>query len=61
MNAVAEPCTHSEVVGVGLGNAEVIEKYASFDALLCKQPGRNSAQQKSYNDGNELAPHSVIT
>src|ERR1700737_2344073 len=59
MNAVAEPSAHSEVVGVGMGNAEVIEKYASLDALLCEQPRRTSAQQKSYNDGSELTPHSV--
>ena len=37
MNAVAKPSANSEVVGVGLGNAEVIEKYASLDALLCEQ------------------------
>src|ERR1700736_4583382 len=59
MNTVAEPSAHSEVVGVGLGNAEVIEKYASLDALLCEQPRRTSAQQKSDNDGSKLAPHSL--
>ncbi len=44
MDAVAEPSAHSEVVGVCLRNAEVIEKYACFDALLCEQPRRTSAQ-----------------
>jgi hypothetical protein len=52
MNAVADPSACSEVVGVGLGNAEVVDKYASLDAILCEQPWRTSAQQKSYNDGS---------
>ena len=59
MNAVAEASAESEVVGAGLGNAEVIEKYASLDALLCKQARRTCGQQKSYNDGSELARHGV--
>jgi hypothetical protein len=59
MNAVAEPSAHSEVVGVGLGNAEVIEKYANLDALLCEQPRSASAQKKNYRDESDLAPHSV--
>jgi hypothetical protein len=36
MNAVTEASAESEVVGAGLGNAEVIEKYTSLDALLCE-------------------------
>jgi hypothetical protein len=51
MNAVAEPSAQSEVVGVGLGDAEVIEKYAGLDAILCERA--RTAQQKSYNDGRE--------
>jgi hypothetical protein len=47
MDAEAEPSAHSEVVGVGLRNAEVIEKYASLDTILCEQPRRTSAQQES--------------
>src|SRR6476660_2784854 len=48
MNAVAEPSASSKVVGIGLGNAEVIDKYASCEALLCHQCRRTSTQQKSY-------------
>jgi len=52
MNAIAEASAESEVVGAGLGNAEIIEKYASFDALLGEQARSTSTQQKSYNDGS---------
>ena len=36
MDAVAEPSANSEIVGIGLRNTQVIDKYANFDALLCK-------------------------
>jgi hypothetical protein len=59
MYAVAEPSAYSEVVGVGLGNAEAIDKYANLDTLLAQQQRRASAQQKSYYNGSGLAPHSA--
>ena len=52
MNAVAEPSAHSEVIGVGLRNAEVIEKNASLDTLLCER--RTAAPQKSDTYDSEL-------
>ena len=59
MNAVAEASAEPEIAGTGLGNAEVIEKYAGLDALLGQQARGSCAQKNRYEDRSELARHSV--
>src|SRR5580765_1592206 len=55
MDAVAEPSAHSKIVGLGLRNAQVVEKYANFDALLCKYQRRIYARQNGHCNESDLA------
>ena len=47
MDAVAEACAESEIVGAGLRDAEVVEDYTGFDFL---GEGRSCEQQKREDD-----------
>src|SRR5690242_20691944 len=42
-HAVTEPPAQAEVVGLGLGNADVIDKNTRFDTLLSMQLGADCA------------------
>jgi hypothetical protein len=55
MSAVGEACAEAEVAGAGLGDAEVIEKDAGFDALLSERGGAGCTQRSGNCDEDEGA------